>query len=82
MLKIDGVFVQALSRSTDDRFFVRSLIDLAHHFGIATIAEWVEDEAVARLLGGWGVDYLQGPICGAPMLAGERPAKKHPAGAA
>jgi EAL domain-containing protein (putative c-di-GMP-specific phosphodiesterase class I)/GGDEF domain-containing protein len=83
MLKIDGVFVQALSRSTDDRFFVRSLIDLAQHFGIATIAEWVEDDAVARLLGGWGVDYLQGPICGAPILAGERPVtKKYSAGVA
>jgi diguanylate cyclase (GGDEF)-like protein len=68
LLKIDGAFVQNLTRSPDDRFFVRALIDLAHHLGIATVAEWVEDEEAALLLAGWGVDYLQGRHCGAPML--------------
>jgi EAL domain-containing protein (putative c-di-GMP-specific phosphodiesterase class I) len=59
LLKIDGAFVQNLSRSPDDRFFVRALVDLAHHLGIATVAEWVEDEETARMLAGWGVDFLQ-----------------------
>jgi EAL domain-containing protein (putative c-di-GMP-specific phosphodiesterase class I) len=76
ILKIDGALIQSLSRSTDDRHLVRSLIDLAHHLGIATIAEWVEDEPTARLLAGWGVDYLQGPFCGMPVLAAERPEPK------
>ena len=71
LLKIDGAFVQNLSRSTDDRFFVRALIDLAHHLGIATVAEWVEDEETARLLAGWGVDYLQGDHCGRPAMVPE-----------
>lgn len=71
LLKIDGVFVQNLSRSPDDRFFVRALIDLAHHLGIATVAEWVEDEAAAALLTEWGIDFLQGRHCGAPALVGE-----------
>jgi len=57
---IDGIFVQPLKRSTGDRLFVRTLIDMAHHLGIATAAEWVDDEASARLLSAWGVDYLQG----------------------
>jgi EAL domain-containing protein (putative c-di-GMP-specific phosphodiesterase class I) len=68
MVKIDGAFVQNLSRSSDDRFFVQTLIDLAHHLGIATVAEWVEDEETARTLAKWGVDYLQGDYCGLPAL--------------
>lgn len=66
ILKIDGVFVQNLARSPDDRFFVRTLVDLAHHLGIATVAEWVEDEASAAMLASWGVDYLQGDLFGRP----------------
>ncbi len=68
ILKIDGAFIQNLSRSTDDRFFVRTLVDLAHHLGISTVAEWVEDEETALMLAGWGIDYLQGDHCGRPMV--------------
>ena len=68
LLKIDGAFVQNLSRSPDDRFFVRALVDLAHHLGIATVAEWVEDEETAQMLAGWGVDFLQGWHCGKPVV--------------
>ncbi len=71
ILKIDGAFVHNLSRSTDDRFFVRALLDLAQHLGIATVAEWVENEETARLLAEWGVDYLQGRHCGLPELLDE-----------
>ncbi|KAA2241227.1 EAL domain-containing protein [Salinarimonas soli] len=68
ILKIDGAFIQNLSRSTDDRFFVRTLVDLAHHLGIATVAEWVEDEETALMLADWGIDYLQGDHCGRPAV--------------
>ncbi|MGF9761165.1 GGDEF domain-containing protein [Microvirga sp. 0TCS3.31] len=66
LLKIDGVFIQPLKRSTDDRLHVRTLVDRAQHMGIATAAEWVDDEATARLLAAWGVDYLQGGWFGEP----------------
>ena len=66
LLRIDGVFIQPLKRSTDDRLHVRTLIDRAQHMGIATAAEWVDDEATARLLAAWGVDYLQGGLFGEP----------------
>ena len=68
ILKIDCAFVQNLSRSSDDRFFVRTLVDLAHHLNITTVAEWVEDEETARMLAEWGIDFLQGDHCGAPIL--------------
>ncbi len=60
LLKIDGAFVQNLARSADDRFFVRTLIDLAGHLQIPTVAEWVENQETATLLAEWGVDYCQG----------------------
>ena len=71
LLQIDGVFIQTLKRSTDDRLFVRTLIDRAHHVGIAVAAEWVDDEATARLLASWGVDYLQGTPFGEPEPAAQ-----------
>lgn len=69
MVKIDGAFIQNLSRSADDRFFVRTLIDLAHHLGLTTVAEWIEDEESAALLDGWGVDFFQGELFGPPRAA-------------
>ncbi|HEY8382097.1 MAG TPA: GGDEF domain-containing phosphodiesterase [Microvirga sp.] len=66
LVRIEGALVQTLARSPEDRLVVRSLVDLAHHVGIAAVAEGVEDEAAARLLAGFGMDYIQGPSCGAP----------------
>ena len=45
IVKIDGAFVQNIIRSEDDRAFVRTLIDLAKRLKLATVAEWVQDEA-------------------------------------
>jgi EAL domain-containing protein (putative c-di-GMP-specific phosphodiesterase class I) len=64
MLKIDGVFIQPLKRSTQDRLFVRALVDRAQNMGIAIAAEWVDDDVTARLLTAWGVDYLEGALFG------------------
>lgn len=64
ILKLDGVFIQNISRSAEDRFFVKTLLDLARHLGLATVAEWVQDAEAAELLASWGVDFLQGEHCG------------------
>ena len=71
VIKIDGAFVQNLTRSEDDRAFVRTLIDLAKRLGLETVAEWVQDEEAAKLLAEWGCDYLQGQLIGLASL--ERP---------
>ena len=68
ILKIDGAFTQNLRRSTDDRFYVRTLIDLASHLGVETVAEWVDDEVQATMLRDWGVTYLQGHLFGQAVL--------------
>ncbi|MBV9637416.1 MAG: GGDEF domain-containing protein [Methylobacteriaceae bacterium] len=64
LLKIDGAFIRNLSRSEDDRFFVRTLIKLARYVGIPVVAEWVEDVESAQILRDWGVGYLQGHYFG------------------
>jgi len=71
MVKIDGAFVQNLTRSEDDRAFVHTLIDLARRLGLETVAEWVQDEEAAAILAGWGCDYLQGALVG--LASTERP---------
>src|SRR5204862_346135 len=71
MIKIDGAFVQHLTRSEDDRVFVRTLIDLGRSLGLKTVAEWVQDEEAAAILADWGCDYLQGDLIGRASL--ERP---------
>jgi EAL domain-containing protein (putative c-di-GMP-specific phosphodiesterase class I) len=68
LVKIDGAFVQNLARSADDRFFVRTLIELARHVGLPVVAEWVEDEETAKILREWGVEYLQGDFFGAAAV--------------
>ena len=68
ILKLDGAFTQNLRRSTDDRFFVRTLLELAHHLGVETVAEWVDDELQASMLCDWGVTYLQGHLVGKAEL--------------
>lgn len=74
ILKIDGTFIRNLACSADDRFFVQTLLQLARHLGIETVAEWVQDEETAALLTSWHVEYLQGDFLGAACesLPGQR----------
>jgi diguanylate cyclase (GGDEF)-like protein len=64
ILKIDGSFVQNIGRSEDDRAFVQTMLDLARRMRLETVAEWVQDEQTAEMLGAWGCDYLQGALFG------------------
>lgn len=64
IVKIDGAFVQNITRSEDDRAFVQTFLDLAHRLGLETVGEWVQDEEGAALLASWGCEYLQGRLIG------------------
>jgi diguanylate cyclase (GGDEF)-like protein len=64
IIKIDGAFVQNLTRSPDDRTFVRTLVELGRALNLTTVAEWVQNEEAAALLAGWGCDCLQGALVG------------------
>jgi diguanylate cyclase (GGDEF)-like protein len=75
ILKLDGAFTQNLQRSTDDRFFVKTLIELARHLKVETVAEWVDDTIIADMLTDWGITYLQGHLIGEAKIriAGAKP---------
>jgi EAL domain-containing protein (putative c-di-GMP-specific phosphodiesterase class I)/ActR/RegA family two-component response regulator len=59
-IKIDKGFVADLRNSRDSMTIVKSIVDLARNMGLTTVAEGVENEAVADLLTGLGVDAMQG----------------------
>ncbi|QPF85310.1 bifunctional diguanylate cyclase/phosphodiesterase [Bradyrhizobium genosp. L] len=71
LVKIDGAFVQNIVRSSDDRAFVQTLIDLARRLEIKTVAEWVQDEEAAAMLREWGCDFIQGRLIG--LASPDRP---------
>ena len=64
IVKIDGAFVQNIARSSDDRAFVQTLIDLAHRLDIKTVAEWVQDEEVGQAAAGLGLRLHSGTADG------------------
>jgi diguanylate cyclase (GGDEF)-like protein len=79
MVKIDGSFIENLGTQAEDELFVRTLIELARSFGIATVGEWVGDERTAQLLENAGVAYMQGYFFGVPELSIPALAESRPA---
>ena len=67
-LKIDGSLIKNMLHNDNDRIIVQSIIDCAHDLGYQTIAEYVENEALARALTDMKVDYLQGYYLGKPEI--------------
>lgn len=65
-IKIDGSFVRNVHNDKADRIFVRAITDLAHGLGIATVAEFVESEAVLATLRSLGVQLGQGYFLARP----------------
>lgn len=67
-VKIEGSFVRQIAADERDRIMVEHINSMAHRFGLKTVAEFVEDEATARMLAEIGVDYAQGYYYGRPAL--------------
>jgi PAS domain S-box-containing protein len=65
-LKIDIDFVRGLAQDPTDQRLVKSIISVARHFDMKTVAEGVEDEATLGLLRDLGVDFVQGYHIGYP----------------
>jgi diguanylate cyclase (GGDEF)-like protein/PAS domain S-box-containing protein len=59
-LKIDGSFIRGLDTDPVNAAMVNAIVQLGKVMGIETIAEFVENDAVLRLLEEIGVDYAQG----------------------
>ncbi|AOY00508.1 bifunctional diguanylate cyclase/phosphodiesterase [Jeongeupia sp. USM3] len=60
ILKIDGLFIRDLPGDADSQVFVRGMVAMAHDMGKTTIAEFVENETIYRMLLEMGVDLVQG----------------------
>jgi diguanylate cyclase (GGDEF)-like protein len=67
-LKIDGVFVRKIAASMEDRAVVKSINEIGHFLGKKTIAEYVVDDQVLRLVREMGVDFAQGFGISKPIL--------------
>ena len=65
VLKIDGQFIKSIDSDPDNQALVRAMIDIAKHFDMLTVAEFVETRAEAETL---GADCLQGFYFSAPSV--------------
>lgn len=59
-LKIDGCFVRDMVNNPIDYAVVKSINEIGHFMGKKTIAEFVENDAIAEKLREIGVDFVQG----------------------
>ena len=54
---------------TVDRAIIESIVQIAHTVGKRTVAEFVENAAILKMLKQAGVDYVQGYYIGRPSEA-------------
>jgi len=59
-LKIEGEFVRDMEHDEVATALVRAINEVGHVMGMKTIAEYVENKHLLRLVRGLGVDYFQG----------------------
>jgi diguanylate cyclase (GGDEF)-like protein len=67
MLKIDGSFVRDVLKDARAESMVRAIAQLARSMSIATVAEYIETEAISIRIAELGVDYGQGFAIGRPI---------------
>ncbi len=60
IVKIDGSFIQNITNNCYNKFLVETLVKMSEELGIKTIAEFVENGQIARLLIDIKVDCMQG----------------------
>jgi len=68
-LKIDGSFIQNLSKSKVDQHLVRAIVEVARALRKRTVAEFVGDSETLQLIKQAGVDFGQGFHIGKPTPA-------------
>ncbi|NVJ65879.1 MAG: EAL domain-containing protein [Gammaproteobacteria bacterium] len=74
-LKIDRSFIVELQRSEKQKALVESIINIAHTFELAVVAEGVEDSNVIQALKDIGCDLVQGYFYSEPINASDFAAK-------
>ncbi|MDR9498685.1 MAG: bifunctional diguanylate cyclase/phosphodiesterase [Hydrogenovibrio sp.] len=72
-IKIEGEFINNMTKNKIDLAFVESAVSMAKTLGIQTVAEFIENEETLRLVQELGIDYAQGFLLarpGAELLTG------------
>jgi len=72
-LKIDGSFVKNIDSNENHRAIVQAMNSVSHTLGKQTIAEFVENERIVKVLKEMGVDHGQGYHLGLPSPGLEKP---------
>ena len=67
-LKIDGSFIKQICDNSMSYKVVESMNNVAHHAGIQTIAEYVENEMILEKVAQLSLDYVQGYVHGKARL--------------
>lgn len=67
VLKIDALFFKNIETIKKDQELVESIITMAHHFNIITVAEGIESKSQAAVLCKLGCDLIQGYAFYRPM---------------
>ncbi len=70
-IKIDGKFVRDVQQSARSRALIRAIVQIAEELGLETVAEFVEDAAIAEHVRRLGVHYAQGYFYGRAQLLGD-----------
>jgi len=65
-IKLDGSYIRNIAEHSDHRFFLQTVIDIAHGLDIQVIAEHVEIETDYDSLKRLGIHAMQGYYVGAP----------------
>ncbi|MGI2258794.1 putative bifunctional diguanylate cyclase/phosphodiesterase [Shewanella sp. GXUN23E] len=78
-VKIDGQFIQQVCNNAKDKAIVNAICQLAREMHFQTIAEFVEDDAIATQLARVGVDYAQGFAIARPRPLAELDIDQPPA---
>lgn len=66
-LKIDRSFIADITAGRGDYVLVKTIIDMAHNFGMQTVAEGVETQAQLEVLQELGCDFAQGYLISKPL---------------
>ncbi|HBW34106.1 EAL domain-containing protein [Desulfosporosinus sp. BICA1-9] len=72
-LKIDGSFIRNLDVDPINKALVQAINAVAHALSKATIAEYVENEEIWRILGDLKIDFGQGYFLGRPATLKDLP---------
>lgn len=66
-IKLDGSFIRNMEHDPIDQALVKSMIEVIQAIGKKAIAEYVENEALLKILINMGIDYAQGYHIGRPQ---------------